>query len=171
MEPNEEMAPPSGAPIIEAEVVEETPEEEAVEEAPEGNDPPIAETGPVEITPVGIMANIAAPIEVAIYKHAGKGEDPSWMAGSLVMPSPDGQGLALQQYITLSIGSPLLGEQPPTATAMVDLRQLRDASTAERLVQQLFVNAREMRSKMLDEANPDRQPQPDFSDLVQQPAG
>ena len=153
--------------IIEADVIEVTDEEEIVEEAASELPSDPSPEDPIQINPVGLLNTITAPIEVAIWKHAGQGEDPSWMAGGFVTPAPDGDSLQLNQYISISIVSPLLGQPAPTATAVLDLRQLRDADQAERVVQQLLVQARELRSQLLEQSTP-KDMQPDFSDLVEQ---
>lgn len=110
-----------------------------------------------------LVDQIAPIVEAALTKHDA-GDDPSWMAGMFVMPSPDGQA-AMNGYLSVSIPSPIIGAAAPTATAILDPRILLDEGECDRLITELLMRAREMRSQQIFDARTEFESGFDFSQL------
>ena len=94
-----------------------------------------------------IVEWITPEIEKCLEEHKMLGENPSWIAGPIMVPGPE--GMMLSNILAISITSPIIGGDPITAATIFDLRS--QLGKFDPIVATLLRQAREIRSQVLSQ--------------------
>lgn len=98
-----------------------------------------------------IFALVRENMDASIERFSDAAEDVTWDVTHAIIPNP--QGAEVHGMVVVSMASPILGESL-SATVVLDLRSLRNAEVADRVVGQAIEMLRQSRTAALADQSP-----------------